>query len=141
MRLIYPARLEADPEGGFVVTFPDVPEAISGAATRDAAIAAASEVLGIALRWALRDGRGLPVASDKGGDVAIPVGASDAMKLAVCEAFRESGISQAELARRLGKDEKLVRRILDPDHPTKLSMLETTLFLLGRRVVIETIAA
>ncbi|UIJ72116.1 type II toxin-antitoxin system HicB family antitoxin [Aurantimonas sp. HBX-1] len=141
MRLIYPARLEADPDGGFVVTFPDLPEAISGGATREAAIGAASEALGVALRWALRDGRDLPAASETGGDLAIPVGASDAMKLAVCEAFRQSGISQAELARRLGKDEKLVRRILDPDHPTKLAMLEATLAVLGRRVVIETIAA
>ncbi|MBB4004093.1 MAG: type II toxin-antitoxin system HicB family antitoxin [Aurantimonas endophytica] len=141
MRLIYPARLEADPDGGFVVTFPDVPEAISGGATRESAIGAASEVLGIALRWALRDGRDLPAASETIGDLAIPVGASDAMKLAVCEAFQQSGISQAELARRLGKDEKLVRRILDPDHATKLAMLEATLAVLGRRVVIETIAA
>jgi antitoxin HicB len=142
MRLIFPAHVQADPEGGFVVTFPDVPEAISGAATREAAIAGASEVLGVALRWALRDGRGLPVASEMGdGLVAIPVGASDAMKLAVCEAFRQSGLSQAELARRLGKDEKLVRRILDPDHATKLEMLEATLAVLGRRVVIETVAA
>ena len=142
MRLIYPAQLQADPEGGFVVSFPDVPEAISGAATREAALAGASEVLGVALRWALRDGRSLPIASETDGDlVAIPVGASDALKLAVGEAFRQSGVSQAELARRLGKDEKLVRRILDPDHATKLDMLEATLAVLGRRVIIETVAA
>ena len=142
MRMIYPAQLQADPKGGFVVSFPDVPEAISGADTREAALAGASEVLGIALRWALRDGRSLPIASEADGDlVAIPVGASDAMKLAVCEAFRQTGWSQAELARRLGKDEKLVRRILDPDHATKLDMLEATLTVLGRRVVIETVAA
>lgn len=142
MRLLYPARLHRDDDGGFVVTFPDVPEAISGAATREAAIAGAGVTLGIALRWALRDGRSLPVASEKTGDlIEIPVGASDAVKLAVCEAFRQSCMTEAALAERLGEDGKRVRNILDPDHPTKLALLEAALAVLGQRVVVETIAA
>ena len=59
-----------------------------------------------------------------------------AAKLAVLQAFAEAGISKAELGRRLGKDEKEVRRILDPRHPTKLSTLSEALRALGKRLVV-----
>jgi antitoxin HicB len=39
-------------------------------------------------------------------------------------------------ARRLGNDEKEVRRILDPRHPTKLPALTEALHVLGKRLVI-----
>jgi antitoxin HicB len=59
-----------------------------------------------------------------------------AAKLAVLEAFRDAGITKAELARRLDKDEKEVRRILDPRHSTKLPALTEALHALGRRLVV-----
>ncbi len=59
-----------------------------------------------------------------------------AAKLALIEAVREAGISKSELARRLGKDEKQARRILDPMHPTKLVTLIAALRALGQRLVI-----
>jgi antitoxin HicB len=40
------------------------------------------------------------------------------------------------LARRIGKDEKEVRRILDPKHPTKLPALTAALRALGKRLVV-----
>ena len=45
-------------------------------------------------------------------------------------------MTKAELARRLGKDEKEVRRILDPMHPTKLAAMTEALAALGRRLVV-----
>ncbi|WP_312867225.1 hypothetical protein [Rhizobium leguminosarum] len=46
------------------------------------------------------------------------------MKIAIIEAFREAGISRTELARRMGKNEKEARRLLDdPDVSTKLPLL------------------
>ena len=57
-------------------------------------------------------------------------------KLAVLEAFAEADITKTELARRLDKDEKLVRRILDPRHPTKLPTLTGALRVLGKRPVV-----
>ena len=59
-----------------------------------------------------------------------------AAKLAVLEAFAEADISKTELARRLDKDEKEVRRILDPRHPTKLPTLMDALRALGKRLVV-----
>ena len=40
------------------------------------------------------------------------------------------------LLRRLGKDEKEVRRILDPRHATKLASLTQALRVLGKRLVV-----
>jgi antitoxin HicB len=70
------------------------------------------------------------------GLVPIAVEPETAAKLALIEAVREAGISKSELARRLGKDEKQARRILDPMHPTKLVTLIAALRALGQRLVI-----
>jgi antitoxin HicB len=120
-----------------VVSFPDVPEAITqGDDTADAS-AMAEEALGMALLSYLARGLPLPKAKTKSRDmVPVAVAPDVAAKLAVLEAFAEAAISKAELARRLGKDEKEVRRILDPRHPTKLPALTEALHVLGKRLVV-----
>ena len=49
---------------------------------------------------------------------------------------REGGQRKGVAARRIGKDEKEVRRILDPWHQTKLGTLSDALKVLGRQMVI-----
>src|SRR3989304_337447 len=73
--------------------------------------------------------------SPRGTGVGFAVAPDVAAKLAVLESFVAAGISKSELARRLGKDEKEVRRILDPKHPTKLPALTAALRALGKRLV------
>jgi antitoxin HicB len=73
--------------------------------------------------------------------VRIAVAPEVAAKIAVLEAFAKSGISKSELARRLRKDEKEVRRILDPRHLTKLATLTEALRELGQQLVIGVQAA
>jgi antitoxin HicB len=68
--------------------------------------------------------------------VPVAVAPDVAAKLAVLEAFTEAGISKADLARHLAKDEKEVRRMLDPRHPTKLPALTEALRVLGKRLVV-----
>jgi antitoxin HicB len=125
-----------------VVSFPDVPEAITEGKDRADALAQAADALGLVLLEYLRRGRPLPQARSRKG-VPVPVDAQDAAKLAVVEAFAASGITKTELARRLGIRESEARRILDPMHPTKLPRLSEALAALGRRLVIgvEEIAA
>jgi antitoxin HicB len=84
--------------------------------------------------------RGLPLpkAKTRGRDlVPVAIAPDVAAKLAVLEAFTEAGISKAELARRLSKDEKEVRRILDPRHATKLPALTEALGVLGKRLIVS----
>jgi len=58
-------------------------------------------------------------------------------KAALYIAVSEEGTSKSELARRLGVDEKEIRRMLSPRHQTKLARIEEALGLLGRRLVVS----
>ena len=138
----YPAIFEPGDEGGFVVTFPDCPEVITQGDDQADAYAMAAEALGLVLLHYLLMKRALPAASNpKQGQVAVTVDPELAAKIAVIDAFRASGINKSDLAIRLGKDLREVRRILDPDHATKLSVLASTLAVLGRRLVLGVEAA
>jgi len=59
----YPAVVKAQAEGGFVVTFPDVPEAITQGEDREEALLYAVEALEAALSFYVEDRRPLPVRS------------------------------------------------------------------------------
>jgi antitoxin HicB len=138
MEYIFSASIEPDPEGGFLVTFPDVPEAITGGQDRAEARTNAAEALGLALRGILAMGRPLPQSRRRGkGLVPIAIAPDTALKLAVVEAFARSKLSKREFAKRLGKAETEARRILDPDHPTKLPLLQAALALLGKEIVVS----
>lgn len=62
---------------------------------------------------------------------------STSLKTALYQAMREDNISKSELARRIGVDEKEVRRMLDPRHSSKTPGMERALLCLGRSVVAE----
>lgn len=132
----YRAIIEAGESPGVqVVSFPDVPEAITEGTGWADALRQAADALGLALLAYLREGKPLPPA-DAGEGEPVTVSAEVAAKLAVIEAFTAAGITKTELARRIGRDEREVRRILDPMHPTKLPMLVQALEALGRRLVV-----
>lgn len=132
----YRAVLEpGDEPDVVVVTFPDVPEAVTEGDGLADARRSATDALGLVLLQYLRLGRPLPKAEADCGDW-IAVEADVAAKLAVIETFLASGLTKSELARRLDKDEKEVRRILDPRHPTKLGPLTAALAAMGRRLVV-----
>jgi antitoxin HicB len=134
---VFSAVLEPGDKRGLVVSFPDVPEAITEGADEAQARLMAEEALGLALLTYPARGLPLPRAKARGhGMVPIAVAPDVAAKLAVLEAFCDARITKVELARRLGKDEKEVRRILDPRHATKLAALTQTLRALGMRLVV-----
>ncbi|HZS64248.1 MAG TPA: type II toxin-antitoxin system HicB family antitoxin [Xanthobacteraceae bacterium] len=128
--------------GSIVVTFPDVPEVVTQGRGETDARAMAEEALGLVLLTYLERGVPLPRPRAKGRKlVEIAVAPDVAAKLAVLEAFKAAGISKSELARRIGKHEKEVRRILDPRHPTKLPALTAALRALGKRLVVGVMEA
>lgn len=126
-------------EGGFVVTFPDIPEAITEGDTMAEAREMAADALGVALLTYLELGKPLPEPAATGA--TITPAPDVAAKIAVIETFRAAGISRSELARRMGKDEKEARRVLDPDTSTKLPMIELALAAMGKRLVVGLEAA
>ena len=59
----YPVRIDQDEEGRVLVTFPDVPEAVVCAESREEAFARAPEVLELVLRGYRSEHRPLPIPS------------------------------------------------------------------------------
>lgn len=141
MRYGYPARIEGE-EGDWVVTFRDVPEALTGDGTVEKARALAQDCLIAALgfytdrKW----GRPRPIprpSRPEPGEEMVDLPPLVAAKLALHEAVRETGLTDVILAERLGVAEPAVRRLLDLDHRSHIGEVERALALLGKRLVVE----
>jgi antitoxin HicB len=140
--MMYSYRLADNGAGGWIVSFPDVPEALTEGNSPEEIAANASDALETALLGYMKDGLDLPNASKaKKGDAVANLSVQTAAKLAFYETFRASGLSKSALARQLGKDEAEVRRMLDPYHATKLPTLEEALRVLGKRMTLVIEAA
>ena len=136
--MLYPARLSSNGAGGYLVTFTDVKDALTEGASREEALANAADALEVALLGFVKDGAEIPAPSGvKASEDLVPVGAQAAAKLAFYSVFRSSGLSRSALARRIGKDEAEVRRMLDPYHATKLPALDEAIRAMGRRLTVE----
>lgn len=137
----YPAKFTPD-EDTLMVTFRDVPPAITAGGDRAEALEMAEDALHVALLSYLDLNEDIPEPSAfQPGEVPVSLPAAVTMKLAVWIAWRGAGISKKDLASRLGCDEKEARRILDPDHKTKLEALENAMRALGQRFVVTVEAA
>lgn len=133
----YPVTLSLERQGGYTVTFRDLPEAITHGKDKREALEQAADCLeeAIANRIVMR--MEIPVPSPvRRSQALVPVPAPTAAKAALYLAMKETGVSNTVLARRLGCDEKEVRRMLDPRHPTKLPRVQAALQVLGKRLII-----
>lgn len=141
--LVYYAEVHREKDGGYWVSFPDVPEALTGGDTKSEALEAAADALVTALGGYLEAGRNIPAAKRRKGLYAVPVPPLVAAKLALHGAMRENAVSGRELARRLDLQETAVRRLLDLGHRSHIGEVERALAALGLRLSIrvETAAA
>lgn len=133
-----PASRWEPAETGVAVAFRNLPEAHTRGEDEADAARMAEDCLRVALEARMRHGEDLPPPSAPlPGERMVEPGAALAAKAGLYGAVREAGVPNRELARRLGVDEKEVRRMLDPGHPTKLPRLDAALRALGRRLVVE----
>lgn len=140
MRYAYPYELSPQPERGFTVTFPDVPEAVTEGDTIGEAMERAEDALVTALSFYTDRNEPLPIPSTQGKSPLALVSPLAAAKLALHDAMLDAGMSNVEMARRLGLDEKAVRRLRDPLHRSHIGMVEAALRLLGRRLEVSVLA-
>ncbi len=138
MRYIYPVELVQDLQGRYVATSRDVPEAVTDGETAQIALQEMADALGAALAGYSLDCRELPAPSKPhAGEYLVPVNALVAAKLALRSAMQEQGVSNVRLAEQLGLSESAVRRLVNPDHLSRLDRVVAALAVLGRRLVIE----
>jgi len=135
----YSATLKRDPDGGYVVTFPQFPEAVTQGDTRAEALAEASDCLdeAVAARMAMREI--LPKPPGR-GRVLVELSPEIAAKAALYDAMREARLTTTSaMARKLHVAETEVRRLLNPHHQTRLGRLDAAMRRLGKRLRIEVV--
>lgn len=133
----YPVILTPD-DGTVLVTFPDVPEAITFGADKDEALLYAVDALETALSFYVDARKPLPVVSKpKRGQHTVRPSALECAKLGVYQAMTEQGIKKSELARRLGWHMPQVDRLFDLRHASKMDQIEAAAKVLGRQVEVR----
>lgn len=131
--LAWPATLVLDDEGRLQVRFPDFPEALTDGGNEAEALAEAADCLAEAVAARIADREDLPAPSPlRRGMHAVPLPPVLAYKAALFSVMRRDGVSRSELARRLGLDEKDVRRLVDPRYQgSKVERLHAALAACG----------
>ena len=133
----YPVILTPD-DGTVLVTFPDVPEAITFGADTDEALFQAVDALESALSFYVDDRKPLPVPSKaKRGQKTVRPSALECAKLGVYRAMTEQGIKKSELARRLGWHLPQVDRLFDLRHASRFDQIEAAARALGRHIEVS----
>jgi antitoxin HicB len=133
----YPVELTLDDNGTVLVTFPDVPEAITFGTDEDEALLYAVDALETALSMYVEARQPLPVPSTAAGRPTVRPAALECAKLGVYQAMTEQGIRKAELARRLGWHMPQMDRLFDLNHASRLDQIEAAARALGRHVEIR----
>ena len=137
-RFSFPVTLTTDEvDGGFTVTFRDLPEAITQGENIEDALNEAADCLEEAIANRVLRRLPIPTPSEANeNEYLITTPLQTSFKASIWLAMQEENINQTQLAQTLRVDEKEVRRILNPSHNTKLETLERSLLALGKRPVL-----
>lgn len=139
---VYPARITRAPEGGWNIRFRDLPDALSQAGADEDAVDIAEGCLQAAIEGRLLYRDGIPEPSaPRPGEVLVAVPLETAAKAALLARVAASGMSQVALAKAVGLDEKEIRRMLDPNHSSKLPRIARVLRALGQELQLSVVEA
>lgn len=132
----FPAKFEPDLEdGGYVVTFRDIPEATTQGDDEAEAIAMAEDVLISSIEYYLEQKRRIPAPSEpQPGERCIAIPAIMAAKVLLLNEMLAQSIGPSELARRMGTIPQNVNRLIDVRHTSKLESVEQAFGALGRHL-------
>ena len=137
----YPVRLTPDKDdGGFVVTFADIPEAITQGDNEAAALPAAHDALVTALYFYFEDGRTVPLPSKaKRAQRIVELPASLAAKVLPLNEMIRQRVRPAELARRLKTTPQEVNRLANVRHTTRIVGIVLALRALGKQLDVRVV--
>ena len=135
----FPVTLQFDDvDGGYVVSFRDIPEAITQGETVEEALAMAQEALEMAMEFYFEDKRAVPIPSKpKRGQRVVELPASLSAKVLLLNEMVNQNIRPAELARRLNTTPQEVNRLTNLRHTTRIDGIAAALQALGRHLEIR----
>lgn len=133
----YPVKLRKD--GKFIlVTFPDIPEAITQGDNREHALEMAKEALELAMEFYFDDQRPVPLPSRaRKGQAVVNLAPSVAAKVLLLNEMLRQKVRPVELARRIGTTKQEVNRLTNLRHPTKIDRIDAALRALGKRLIVK----
>lgn len=135
MDIRYPATVEEQSDGTFLVQFVDLVDTFTEGHTKEEALFNAAEVLSAMLAWALDKTKEVPAPTQnlKGAHYIAPDAKTQAaMLLRLARGDR----SLSELARVLETSWPAAKRLEDPGHWPSLKTLDRAAAALGKRLVL-----
>jgi antitoxin HicB len=133
----YAVKLSPSDDGGFVVSCRDLPQLITQGENAEHALSEAVDAMDEVFAAYMLGGLIFPAPSRlRRGEHWVSPPVETMAKAALFVAMKETGISKVQLAKRLGVDEKEVRRLLDPHYGSKLPRIAQAVAVLNRRLVI-----
>lgn len=133
----YPAKVVQDGKF-FVITFRDVPQAITQADSKEEIISAAIDVLKDVVSFYMDDGDAFPLASNRRkGEVLIELPLSFAAKIVLYNTMKKNKVKQADLARALNLPTSEIARIVNPWKKIKIDTLVKAIKAAGGQVALS----
>jgi len=134
---LYPAEFEQI-DGEIIVRFPDLPEILTSGDDEASAERAAEDALEEALLARLANGQAVPMPSPPtGAQRAILLDPVTAGRVLVDWKRRARALSKVQLAQLMGRDEKVVRRLLDGRGGVSMDTVLDALRALGHRATLS----
>ncbi|HAU5528435.1 TPA: type II toxin-antitoxin system HicB family antitoxin [Proteus mirabilis] len=132
----YPVKLDKSEEGGYVVSFLDIPEALTQGDTREEALEMAQNALLTAFEFYFEDNEKIPEPSVITGDyIELPV--SVVAKILMLNLFVDSKLTRSELARKMGVKKQEITRLFNLQHSTKIDTINQAIIAMGSKLSIS----
>jgi antitoxin HicB len=134
----YPATFTPAAEGGYVITFRDIPEAITQGDDEADAMFQARDVLAMAMGVYFDEKRSVPRPSAaKRGERLVDLPVSVSAKVLLLNQMLAERVGPSELARRMHTTPQEVNRLIDLAHTSKIDRIQQALNALGKRLELE----
>jgi len=128
----FPARFEKERDG-YVVTFRDIPEALTSGATKKEAMEMAADALATAMEFYFEDRRPVPMPTKaRKGEELVELPASVAVKVLLLNEMLKENMTPSKLAKKLDASPQTVTRIVDLHHATKIDTLADAFKAMGK---------
>lgn len=133
----YALTLTQDDNGTLLVSCSDFPELTTFGDDEADAVAHARDALVAVVASRIDRGEDIPEGSPARGRPTVNLPPLVAAKVALYRTMREGKVRQVELAERLRRDPRQVRRMLDPTLGGRIEDIDRALAALGRRLEVS----
>jgi len=134
--LQYPAVVERDDNGTWLVTFPDFDDAVTFGDTREQALAHAVDALETVIISRMNHKLAVPTPSPGRGKPLVSISPLTAAKALLYSELRAQNISIRQLAQKLKCEYPVAHRLLDVSRKTQVNEIAKALRVLGKRAII-----